>query len=94
MADSSPITVNVWEDSSPFLMARITSPVDGTNLTSTGVASVAYTVYDIDGVTQTASSTLTTTSLRMQTMRTAAEILKQEPPVTTFLKQVLLTNIC
>jgi hypothetical protein len=55
MADVSATTGVVWEDSTPFLMARIEG-TDGDLITQADVSSIAYTSVDMHGDTTSAVS--------------------------------------
>ncbi len=61
-----------WEDTSPFLMARVAGG-DAVNLQQADVTSIAYTVYDLTaGALSSASASLTVSSVIFDTLQTNA----------------------
>ena len=66
---SSVIKGTIWEDTGPYMMARITGN-DGANVTQSDVSSISYVVVDMtDTDTAVASGTLTVASVIYDTLQ-------------------------
>ena len=73
MAKDSPTQATVWEDSGATLMARVVGQ-DAANVTQASLTSIAYKVFDLDGLTPgtaTATGTLVVADTIFDTLQTS-----------------------
>ena len=69
MSGPAVLKMQTWEGTSPIPMARLVDD-DDANVQQAGVASIAYTIYDLEDDSQESASTLTVASVIYDTPQT------------------------